>query len=581
MTEKTKEEELKQKLLDYFDKKLTDLTTKMQTDIDTIETMKFDYYDSVIKKFQEIEEEHKKEEEEEKEKQEKEKHDKEKHDKEKHEKKDATKAEKPAKKADTSARPKTAAPATKKTGKAKEEKSHDTGDTHKDKEKKDTKTKAGGGKATSTIGGKTPLSKKDGGKKSITGKADPRAKTATKKGNPNAKKGDAKKGKKDTKKDKKEEKKEEPVVEEKKPVVINPKYIYTVSDDIKNNPSLCCLYFIIKGKYIVDKKQILHISTNSPLLYKSLGSNMKYLLDDKKNEVQNKANEIEKFLNNYGDLNNYLTKELTINKKAINMIQFLKKKEEEEILKMAEIPKEVGVVVKCIYYIIDEPFDEGMNTKELFENMINNILPRNEDKTFKSLLMNYFNHNKYLNLTKEKYDKINNIINENNTVLNMSTMTKLNRPISLFCLMLKEVYDYINLKTLDGQFYFDLRAKNDELQKYKDILYLIEHDGKRREPPKEDKKEEPPKEDKKEEPPKEEQPQTNEQPPTTEEPPKTEVTAEQPKADEGVKPEEQPKIEEPPKTEETTEQQVIQETPTEQPKTEEVPPNSQGGEGQA
>jgi hypothetical protein len=35
------------------------------------------------------------------------------------------------------------------------------------------------------------------------------------------------------------------------------------------------------------------------------------------------------------------------------MMQVIKKKEEEEILKMAEIPKEVGVVVKCIYYIID------------------------------------------------------------------------------------------------------------------------------------------------------------------------------------------------------------------------------------
>jgi ABC-type Zn2+ transport system substrate-binding protein/surface adhesin len=73
MTEKTKEEELKQKLLDFFDKKLTDLTTKFQTDIDSIEKMKYEYFDLVIKKYEEIEEEHKKHQAEEKEKHDKEK----------------------------------------------------------------------------------------------------------------------------------------------------------------------------------------------------------------------------------------------------------------------------------------------------------------------------------------------------------------------------------------------------------------------------------------------------------------------------------------------------------------------------
>ena len=53
---------------------------------------------------------------------------------------------------------------------------------------------------------------------------------------------------------------------------------------------------------------------------------MKFLLDDKLKDAQNKANEIEKFLNNYGDLNNYLSKEFSLSKKAINSIQFFKKR---------------------------------------------------------------------------------------------------------------------------------------------------------------------------------------------------------------------------------------------------------------
>ena len=41
---------------------------------------------------------------------------------------------------------------------------------------------------------------------------------------------------------------------------------------------------------------------------------MKYLLNDKKKAVQDKADEIEKFLNQYDDLNTYLTKEFSLRK---------------------------------------------------------------------------------------------------------------------------------------------------------------------------------------------------------------------------------------------------------------------------
>lgn len=122
-----------------------------------------------------------------------------------------------------------------------------------------------------------------------------------------------------------------------------------------------------------------------------------------------------------------------------------------------------------------------MNDKLLYENFISNVLSKTEDKTLKSLLDNYFEHNKYLNLTKEKCDKINNIINENNQILRPLVISKINRVISYLCYFLKEVHEYINLKTFDGQYYYDLRMKFDELQKYKDILYLIENDGKKRE----------------------------------------------------------------------------------------------------
>ena len=122
-------------------------------------------------------------------------------------------------------------------------------------------------------------------------------------------------------------------------------------------------------------------------------------------------------MNNYGDLNTYLTKEFSLTKKALTSLSMFNKKEEEEVLKNQELPDEVGRIIKCIYYLLDEKFDENMNNKQLFENMLTNILEKSEDKTFKGLLVNYFNNNKFLNLTKEKAENINKIIEENNNIL--------------------------------------------------------------------------------------------------------------------------------------------------------------------
>ena len=56
MSEKTKEDQLKEKLLEFFDKKLSEMTTKFTSDINTIESYKNDYFDSVIKVYREIKE---------------------------------------------------------------------------------------------------------------------------------------------------------------------------------------------------------------------------------------------------------------------------------------------------------------------------------------------------------------------------------------------------------------------------------------------------------------------------------------------------------------------------------------------
>ena len=91
-------------------------------------------------------------------------------------------------------------------------------------------------------------------------------------------------------------------------------------------------------------------------------------------------------------------------------LSMFKKKDEEEILKIQELPNEMGLIIKCMLYILDEKFNEYLNNKQLFEILVN-IIKKKGEKNFNSLFANYFEQNKFLNLTYIKVDNINKIIN--------------------------------------------------------------------------------------------------------------------------------------------------------------------------
>ena len=69
-------------------------------------------------------------------------------------------------------------------------------------------------------------------------------------------------------------------------------------------------------------------------------------------------------------------------------LSLFKKKDEEEVLKIQELPNEIGLMFKCMLYILDEKFDDNLNNKQLFETLVN-ILEKNGHKNFNSLFTNY------------------------------------------------------------------------------------------------------------------------------------------------------------------------------------------------
>ena len=559
MTEEQKEA-LKEKLKKFFDEKLDSLTNKFQADVNELETLKYSYFDNVVLPYREMEESgtHENEIEEPKEKE------KEKAKEEKKEKiQELTKL--------NVTRPKTATREKLSKTPFKSNKTKEIG--FKDKTenipKKTTKIFAGkknqksepaatqpnegakrktittvetNKKSAANRPSKTPFSTR--GRKGDAGTTPaPKTKnskgtaiktTTTKKftkGKAGDKKGKPEKKKKEAEEAKEEEVKEE-VVEEKKPIVLKDKSINKIPDELKANNALVNLYFVSKGKYLNNKEKYKLILSN-PSIYKSFGSDVKFLLDDKKNELKNKIKELESFLNNYGDLQNILAKEFNPSKTAQNSLVFVKKEEIENIIKKGKIAVEINNVFKILLYLFDEPFDESLENENLLNFFVNEIMVNKYNaKDLKTIALNYISKHKDLNNSKEKYDKIEAIISLDKKYVSSVDMAKIHRIVSYCTLLIKECHEFLNLKTSDNVPYYEFKYKSKMLQEYKNKLAILENNGvppenkkeKKDEPQKEnndnekkEEKAEEKKEEKKEEKEEEKKEEKKEEPPKVEE----------------------------------------------------------------
>jgi len=521
MTEEQKEA-LKEKIKKFFDEKLDSLTNKFQNDVNELETLKYSYFDNVVLPYREMQESgtHENESEEPKEKE------KEKAKEEKKEKiQELTKL--------NVTRPKTAAREKLSKTPFKSNKTKEIGfkDKTENMPKKTTKIFAGKknqksepvatqpneGTKRKTITASTEINKKSAanrpsktpfstrGRKGDAGTTvAPKTKnskgtaiktTTTKKftkGKAGDKKGKSDKKKKDVEEAKEEEEKEE-VVEEKKSVILKDKSINKIPEELKANNALINLYFVSKGNYLNNKEKYKLILSN-PSIYKSFGSDVKFLLDDKKKELKSKITELESFLNNYGDLQNYLTKEFNPSKTAQNSLVFVKKEEIENIIKKGNIALEINNVFKLLLYIFDEPFDESLENEKLLNFFVTEIMINKYNaKDLKTIALNYISKHKDLNNSKEKYDKIEAIISQDKKYISSVDMAKIHRIVSYCTLLIKECHEFISLKTLDNVPYYELKHKNKMLQEFKSKLAILENNGvppENKEEKKEEKKEE-------------------------------------------------------------------------------------------
>ena len=313
---------------------------------------------------------------------------------------------------------------------------------------------------------------------------------------PGKKKVENKKGTKNTQKkdDKnitiKEEKQE--IKQEEKKIILNDKSINKIPDDLKNNNTLYSIYLVIKGNYL-DNREKYKLILSSPKMFKSFGNDAKFLLNDKKIELKSKIDELESFLKKYDDLPNIISKVFKLPPAATKSLMFLNKEALENFAKKGNLPKEFSDLFKIILYILDIEFDENIPDEDLTNFLLTELFIKPDKKNLMLVVSDYLSKNKDLNLTKEKTEKIENIIKANDIILSFNDMIKKNRTIAYSVFLVKEFHEFINLKTSDGIFYYELKNKNKKLQELKYKLATIENNGippKIEEEKKEEKKEE-------------------------------------------------------------------------------------------
>jgi len=66
-------------------------------------------------------------------------------------------------------------------------------------------------------------------------------------------------------------------------------------------------------------------------------------------------------------------------------------------------------------------------------------------------------------LTDEKYEKMNSIVQQNPNVLSSHYLIRLNRCVSYMTFFLKEIYDFNSMKTMDGMLVYKLRNIQKEI----------------------------------------------------------------------------------------------------------------------
>ena len=147
-------------------------------------------------------------------------------------------------------------------------------------------------------------------------------------------------------------------------------------------------------------------------------------------------------------------------KKAQNGLNFLTKEEEKYLLRKEQSNEIINIFV-LILLLLNEEINIQQSSKEFLSNCFNIIYSKYNINTMKQLFMNYIIprlpslNNKYIELIIKHIETY-------PSILDRSIILSINQSVSYITFILCEIYTYLSLKTVDGVFYYKLRAKYEE-----------------------------------------------------------------------------------------------------------------------
>ena len=282
------------------------------------------------------------------------------------------------------------------------------------------------------------------------------------------KKDEKKEGKKDEQKkeEKNTENKEIKTEDKTKPHKLI-KYTLTISKKFPSNYKEC-LYLGLNSGFF-NPIQKLNLFINSKELYENLNKNKLILeLIDYYNKLGNKN--LKSKVNSEYDIEK-INKPFNPCELSINSLNFIDKEEENKLMTELQHPL-ITDYFKLILILLNEKNNENKN---IFEFVFKDLLEKYKTKNFKNLLLKNFVNSKII-IDDEQFNSIQKMVMIKPDLLSPSTLLRYNRVVAYSAFFLKDLFNYLNLKTDGGKYYYKLRTglpKNEYEEKINKLKLLI------------------------------------------------------------------------------------------------------------
>ena len=157
--------------------------------------------------------------------------------------------------------------------------------------------------------------------------------------------------------------------------------------------------------------------------------------------------------------------------RSLNSLDFIDKEEENKLMNELQHPYIIDYF-KLILILLNEKNDKNKN---IFEFFFKDLLQKHNAKDIKNLFIKNFVNSEIL-INDEQFNMIQKMIMIKPDLLSPATLLRYNRAVAYSAFFLKDLFNYLNLKTDDGKYYYQLRinsTKNEYQEKINKLKLLL------------------------------------------------------------------------------------------------------------